>query len=110
MENTNKTCASCMYESQIAELKRDAERNSEQHREFYSKFNAHATSIAISEERYNNLLTVISEVKTSVEELNKSIKEINDKPGKRWESIVTTIISCIVTGVVVYMLARVGLK
>lgn len=36
-ENENR-CNGCIYDSVIEELKRDAERNSDQHREFYTRF------------------------------------------------------------------------
>jgi len=79
----------CKYKNEIEELKRDSARNSEQHREFYKKFNESNIKIALSEERYNNLLTLMSEIKTT-------LTEIKDKPAKRWD----LVISCIITGLV----------
>ena len=100
---------SCPYEAIIDELKRDAERNSEQHREFYDKFNNHATAIAISEERYANLLNAISRLENSIVSIGNSLEEIKQKPSKRWDSVITTALGCVVTAVVVYMLSHLGL-
>lgn len=86
----------CPYESVIEELKRDAERNSEQHREFYTRFSNAERDIAISEERYNNLLTIITEIKSSVESVNRSLAELRDKPAKKWENVTAYIITCII--------------
>lgn len=95
-------CKTCLYESTIEALKNDADRNSEQHREFYGKFNELNTALAINSERYTNVLAGINELKTAVNELK-------EKPAKRWDNVVMTIISCLATGVVAFILARVGM-
>lgn len=102
MAENEKKCSDCIYESIIEELKRDADRNSDQHREFYNKFNEQSTAIKISEERYTNLLSCLNEIKVAVNELK-------EKPAKRWDSVVMTIISCLVTGVIAFFLARIGM-
>lgn len=106
---SNECHTTCPYETLIEELKRDAERNSEQHREFYNKFNAQATAIAISEERYTNLLSTMNRLEESVNKISASLDEIKQKPAKRWDSTVATIISCIVTAIVVFMLSKIGI-
>lgn len=79
----------CPYKEVIEDLKKDSERNSAQHREFYDKFMDTQTKIAISEERYTNLLNLMMEVKTTVNELK-------DKPAKRWDNVVMYIITGVV--------------
>lgn len=95
-------CKSCIHESTIAELRKDSERNSEQHREFYKKLGELDTSIVLANERYSNVLAGINELKLSVNELK-------DKPAKKWDSVAMTIISCIVTGIVIFLLSKVGI-
>lgn len=46
----------------------------------------------------------------SLEQLSTDVKEIQSKPGKRWESIVEKAILLVVSGVVGFVLAQVGLK
>ena len=89
-------CKGCIYESTIEELKRDAERNSNQHREFYDKFGKHDKDIAISAERYNNLLNIIGDLKS--------------KPSKKWENITTYVLTAIVGGVIAFLFTQLGLK
>lgn len=86
-------CLECPYKQEIDALMRDSAKNTEQHREFYQKFNDSAVKIALAEERYTNLLSVMTEIKTSVNELK-------DKPNKRWETVVTCILTTIVGGLV----------
>lgn len=89
-------CATCPYESTIEELKRDAERNSTQHREFYNKFSDQSTQLAISEERYNNLISVVTDVKSSIQGVQTSVDELKQKPAKKWENIVSGALTTII--------------
>lgn len=103
-------CKGCIYESTIEELKRDAERNSNQHREFYDKFGKHDKDIAISAERYNNLLSIIGDLKTSVDKMASSIEDLKSKPSKKLENITTYVITAIVGGVIAFLFTQLGLK
>lgn len=109
MAENEKKCSDCIYESIIEELKRDADRNSDQHREFYNKFNEQDKAIAISDERYTNLLQSMNRLENSINNISICLTDLKDKPAKRWDNVVTTIISCIVTGVIAFFLARIGM-
>lgn len=82
-------CLNCPYEATISELKRDAERNSSQHREFYNRFAENEKAMAVSDERYTNLLTTMIEVKGAV-------NEIKDRPAKKWDSVSMYIVTSLV--------------
>lgn len=79
----------CPFALKINDLEKDTQRNSDQHREFYGKFNDLEKKQAIVEERYNNILSVTNEIKTTVTELK-------DKPAKRQDTIVISIITTII--------------
>lgn len=95
-DNTTNICSTCPYESTIEELKRDSDRNSTQHREFYNKFSQQSTQLAISEERYNNLISVVTDVKTSIQGVQTSVDELKQKPAKKWDNVT----SCVITSIV----------
>lgn len=71
------------------------------------------------EKRQDNLDDLVSTVKVlavreenvenDVKEIKNDVKSIKDKPGKRWDSLVTQIIGLIVAAVVGFLLARIGL-
>ena len=103
-------CKGCIYESTIEELRRDAERNSNQHREFYDKFGKHDKDIAISAERYNNLLSIIGDLKSSVDKMASSIEDLKSKPSKKWENITTYVLTAIVGGVIAFLFTQLCLK
>lgn len=45
-----------------------------------------------------------------IDKLTGEVDEIKEKPGKKWESVVTVAITAIVTGVVTFLLTRMGLS
>ncbi len=49
-------------------------------------------------------------VESDVKEIKSDIKDITAKPGKRWESIVEKALLTIVAGLVVYMMAKLGIN
>lgn len=47
---------------------------------------------------------------SSVATVKKDVDELKEKPAKRWESVVTVIITAIVTATITYFLTQTGLK
>ena len=45
-----------------------------------------------------------------IDKLTGEVDEIKEKPGKKWESVVTVALTAIVTGVVTFLLTRMGLS
>ncbi len=50
-----------------------------------------------------------SEMESSLGEIKTDIKQIKDKPLKRWDSIVEKALLCIVAGLVGYIFIKLGL-
>lgn len=75
--------------------------------------------IAKLEQRQDNLDELVGTVKvlavreenveSDVKEIKKDVKSLTDKPGQRWEALVTQIIAIVVAAVVGFLLAKVGL-
>lgn len=72
------------------------------------------------EKRQDNLEELIGTVKvlatrqevveSDVKEIKNEVKEINAKPGKRWESLVEKAILTLVAGLIGFLLAQIGIK
>lgn len=45
-----------------------------------------------------------------IDKLTGEVDEIKEKPGKKWEAVVMVAITAIVTGVVTFLLTRMGLS
>lgn len=70
------------------------------------------------EKRQENLEELVSSVKvlatrqeaveSDVKEIKKVVKEIDRKPGKRWDAIVEKVILTVVSAITLFMLAKLG--
>lgn len=68
------------------------------------------------QEQQDKLLNTVSliaqkqeSMESSLGEIKTDIKQIKDKPGKRWDSIVEKALLCIVAGLVGYIFIKLGL-
>ena len=71
------------------------------------------------EKRQDNLDDLVGTVKvladreerieSDVKEIKTDLKEVTNKPAKRWDSLVTQIIGILVAAVVGFLLAKIGL-
>lgn len=87
----------CFNEHRLAELEKGfheiQEKQSERHREFYSRIGLLEQKTAL----YSNDL---NHIKDTVDEMNNNLKSLMEKPGKRWDAVVIYIITAII-GIVV---------
>lgn len=61
-----------------------------------------ATSVAVMAQK-------VEDTGDKVDGLCTDVQELKAKPGKRWEQIVTTVLAVIVSAVIGYFLARIGM-
>ena len=81
-----------------------------------SKSNAHRLDeVEKRQDDHDALLISVKElaireqnVENDVKEIKGDVKEIKDKPGKRWDSVIDKIIFTIVGGIVSYILIKLG--
>ena len=71
----------------------------------------------ILDKKYNDsnldiskILQIVENQSKDIEEIKTSIKEMSSVPTSRWNTIITGILSATVTGVVAYVLVKLGLK
>ena len=48
-------------------------------------------------------------IRNDLTEMKSDVKQIKEKPAKRWDSAIDKILTLIITGVVVYILTQIGL-
>lgn len=85
-------------EYRLKVLEEDSKRNSDQHREFYAAFKALEKQNAVTEERYNTILSSLAETKKAVEDLKA-------KPAKRWEGLVDKLLFAVAGAVLAWLAA-----
>lgn len=90
-------CEICINEQRIAQCENDLKRNSEQHREFYSALETSRVSCAVTDERYNAIMNQLNQ-------LANDIKEMKSQPVKRWETIISSIITFAIGAGLTYLI------
>lgn len=93
-------CADLLrLEKQMKDLQKQ---NGDDHKEFRDELHKLETEEAVQSERYTTILD-------KLDELNKKVDDLEAKPGKRWDSLIATIIASVVGGLVGFILRGVGL-
>ncbi len=98
----DKCTEECPLLPRIETLERDSEHNKDAHKEFYSKLEGSHTAVSLIEQR-------MEQIKEDTEEIKASVRELKDKPAKRWEGIVDKAVWAIAAAVIAFLLARMGL-
>ena len=47
-------------------------------------------------------------IKTALDEMKADVKDIKEKPARKWDTMIEKIITLVTTAVVAYMLAKIG--
>ncbi len=88
----------CINERRIHDLEKDIERNTITHKEFFQRFES-------MNERMVGYEKDMSYLRTTISTMSEDLKEIKEKPAKRWESAVLCAITSIVSVVVGFLLS-----
>lgn len=92
----------CPLLPRVEALEEESKHNKEAHKEFYSKLEASRTSVALIEQR-------LDQIKEDTKEIRSTVQVMKDKPAKRWEGIVDKALWLIIGSVITYLLIRLGL-
>lgn len=85
------SCENCQLEKRVDALEKDSLRNQNTHREFYNRFEELKIDAAGSRKDYQTIMATLAEVKSDV-------KELKDKPAKRWDQVVEIILQWAIVG------------
>ena len=99
-ENCNPS--DCPMRPRIEALEADSKHNKDAHKDFYGRLERSHTSVALIEER-------MGQIKADTEEIKDAVRELKDKPAKRWEGIVEKALWAVCAAVIAFLLAKIGL-
>lgn len=57
----------------------------------------------------NGMVVEQKNIRNDLTEMKSDVKQIKEKPAKRWDSAIDKILTLIITGFVVYILTQIGL-
>lgn len=92
----------CPLVPRVEALERENERHTETHKEIFKRLNQVETDNAVQEAHYKA-------IDAKLDELTIMVKELKDKPAKRWDSIVDKAVWAVAAAVISFLLARAGL-
>ncbi len=76
----------------VASLKEESKENQSAHREIYAKIEKISQENAVANERYQQILT-------SMNELKADVKELKERPGKKWDFLMSIVLQWAVLGI-----------
>ena len=79
------------------------------HNKMYDRISHLERIDAAREEQYTHICKQLTDLQSSISNLNSSLNELKSKPGKRWDNIVEKVILLVVTALVGFLLIRLGL-
>lgn len=94
------------HEKRLTEVEARSKSNAHRLDEVEQKQNDHSALLISVKE----LAIREQNVENDVKEIKTDVKEIKDKPGKRWEGIVDKALYALVGGLVTYVLVQFGIK
>lgn len=92
----------CPLLPRVEALEDESEHNKAAHKEFYEKLEKSHTSVAVIEER-------LEQIKEDTAEIKGSVHSLEAKPGKRWDGIVDKALWAVCAAVIAFLLGRMGL-
>ena len=92
----------CPLEGRVASLEKLQERHSDTHREMFDRIRELEKSDAVQDAHYKA-------IEAKLDELTTMVKDLTGKAGKRWDKLAETVLVAIATGVVCFLLGRIGL-
>lgn len=95
-------CNDCPVLPRVEALEEANKNHSRTHEGMYDRIRKLETENAVQNAHWEN-------VDSKLDELTGLVKELTGKAGKRWEKTVETALVALVTGVVCFLLGRLGL-
>lgn len=98
-------------EKAVIDLQKDMAAAEEQHRTIFRRLDKSeklADSVSALALSVRDLVNSQKNTEGKVDKLCKTVEEIKEKPGKKWESITMDVLKVIIGGVVGFLLVKLG--
>ena len=90
----------CINEHRLLEIEKDIQRNTEAHRDFYDRFEKMNGRMVGYEKDMTYLTATITDI-------SNNVKEIKEKPAKRWDTVVACALTALVSAIITFLLSGV---
>lgn len=97
-------CINCQLEHRVNALetafKEEQEHSSKARKDIYNRLENHNTQIAVTDERYKQILATLNELKSTVDTLAED-------PANQWKSLKTAAVAALCSGVAGYVISAI---
>lgn len=97
-------CINCQLEHRVNALetafKEEQEHSSKARKDIYNRLENHNTQIAVTDERYKQILATLNELKSTVDTLAED-------PANQWKSLKTAVVAALCSGVAGYVISAI---
>lgn len=98
----------------VERLKHDVEKleqhNTAAHTKIYDRLGVLERQAPVTDHQFNQIMTAIQEIKSDLKafklEIETRMSAIEKAPAKKWDSLTGTIIACITTGIVTFIVSK----
>lgn len=91
-------CQTCPLSQRVENLEKEMEENKQSHKRFYDELDRHRIAAAVTDERYKTIIETL-------EKLNAKVEVLNSKDGKKWDTLLQSLITAVGGGLVGYALS-----
>ena len=90
----------CINEHRLLEIEKDIQRNTVTHKEFFDRFEKRNGRMVGYEKDMTYLTATITDI-------SNNVKEIKEKPAKRWDTVVACALTALVSAIITFLLSGV---
>ena len=90
----------CINEHRLLEIEKDIQRNTVTHKEFFDRFEQMNGRMVGYEKDMTYLTATITDI-------SNNVKEIKEKPAKRWDTVVACALTALVSAIITFLLSGV---
>lgn len=93
-------------ETEIKQLKEMLNRNADDKREIYKRLSNLEMNSARVDEKYIRIMAELDSQKKQLADIAEMLDTLSKKPAKRWDAMISSIISAVVAGAVGFLVAH----
>ena len=90
-------CNDCLQARLIDKLSERVDKIEDKQEKMENEISTMKRDAAVNEEQTKMIFKILNEIKESIADINITIQTLKDKPAKRWEDMINTILTVVVS-------------
>lgn len=94
-------------EVRVKTLEENYKANAESRREIYKRLSKLEQDASRTDEKYKRIMTELDEQKRQLNSILEKLESMSEKPAKRWDAAMASIVSAVIAAVVGFIAAQI---